>query len=318
MGKAKLYIARGSTVYECAVESGVVWETARTGTPGKLTFNVVKDNNIDFREGDPVRFEYDGKKVFFGYVFVKKRTNHRMISVTCYDQLRYFKNKDTYSYKNKTAAQVLKMLANDFKLKWGHVDDTKFVIKSRVEDNQELFTIIDNAITITTVNTGQNYILYDDFGNINLRALNKMRLDLLIDEASGESFEYTTSIDDNTYTKIKLTREDKKKKKREHFIVSDLSNGWGILQYTDTLEEGENGKAKAENLLKMYNKKSRKLHINKVFGDVRVRGGSIVGVQMYLGDMVVANYMMVESVKHTFNSDDHRMDLQLVGGEFSA
>ena len=95
-------------------------------------------------------------------------------------------------------------------------------------------------------------------------------------------------------------------------------NDWGVLQMTDKLNEKENGKAKADGMLKLYNRKSRKLHINKVFGDPTIRGGSQVGVQMYLGDLTVANFMMVETAKHTFYDSYHLMDLKLIGGDFVA
>ena len=307
-------------ISECAVEEGVEWETHRKGTPGKLTFNIIKDEVLGFHEGDAVRFDYDGHKIFFGFVFTKKRNNNRLISVTCYDQLRYFKNKDTYVYANKTAAQVLQMIAEDFRLKTGIVANTKHVIASRVEDNQELFTIMDNALSETTLNTGDLYVLYDDYGALNLRNIKMLKSDLLIDEESGELFEYTTSIDENTYNKIKLVRENKKTGKREIYIAQDSSkmNEWGVLQMTDKLDEKENGKAKADGMLALYNRKSRKLHINKVFGDPTVRGGTTLGVQMYLGDITVAHFMLVETVKHTFKESDHRMDLKLIGGDFVA
>lgn len=302
------------------MEEGIVWETQRKNTPGKLTFNVIKDEIINFHEGDVVRFEYDGQKIFFGFVFIKKRTSNRIISVTAYDQLRYFKNKDTYVYKNKTAAQILKMIVTDFRLKFGHIEDTKHVISSRTEDNQEMFTIMENALAITTKNTGQLYVLYDDYGVLNLQSVKKLKLNLLIDEESGETFEYTSSIDENTYNKIKLVRENKKEGKREIFIAQhgQNMNTWGVLQLTDKVEEKEIGQLKADTLLALHNQKTRKLHINKVFGDTRVRGGSTLGVQLYLGDLRVANFMMVESVKHTFSESDHRMDLKLIGGEFVA
>ncbi len=306
--------------FECAVEEGIEWETHRKGSPGKLTFNIIKDEILGFHEGDAVRFDYNGHKIFFGFVFTKKRNNNRIISVTCYDQLRYFKNKDTYVYANKTAAQVLQMITEDFKLQTGIVANTKHKIPSRVEDNQELFTIIGNAISETTLNTGDLYVLYDDYGKLNLRDIKMLKSDLLIDEESGESFEYTTSIDENTYNKIKLVRENKETGKREIFIAQDSSkmNEWGVLQMTDKLDEKGNGKAKADAMLKLYNQKSRKLHISKVFGDPTVRGGTTLGVQMYLGDLTVANFMMVETVKHIFKESDHRMDLKLIGGEFIA
>ncbi|MEK4425860.1 XkdQ/YqbQ family protein [Solibacillus sp. FSL K6-1523] len=320
MGKYQLLVMSGGNIYECAVQEPVIWEVHRKGTPGKLTFNVIKDDVISFHEGDAVRFDYDGHKIFFGFVFTKKRSDNRIIGVTAYDQLRYFKNKDTYTYKAKTAAAVLKMLIADFKLQGGLIDDTKHVIASRVEDNQELFTIMDNAGAITTKNTGKLFVLYDEYGKLYYRDVGNLKLDILVDEESGETFEYTTSIDENTYNKIKLTREDKKKGKREIFIAQDSKNmnQWGVLQLPEKLDEGENGKVKADTLLALHNQKTRKLHINKVFGDPRVRGGTTLGVQLYLGDLSVAKFMMVETVKHSFYESDHRMDLKLIGGDFVA
>ncbi|WP_400194607.1 XkdQ/YqbQ family protein [Lysinibacillus telephonicus] len=320
MAKCQLLILSQGRIFECAVEEGIVWETYRKGSPGKLTFNVVKDDVLGFYEGDAVQFIYGGKKIFYGYVFTKKRTNNRIISVTAYDQLRYFKNKDTYVYNNKTAAQLFLTIARDFKLNTGIVADTKHVIASRSEDDQELFTIMENALSETTKNTNEMYVFYDDYGLLCLRSVKELELDLLIDEASGESFEYTTSIDENTYNQIKLFRDNKETGKREIYLVKDSDNiqRWGVLQYTDKVEEKENGKVKADSLLKLYNKKTRKLHINKVFGDIRVRGGSRIGVRLYLGDLTVDNYMFVDSVKHTFYESDHRMDLKLLSGEFNA
>lgn len=317
-------------IMEVAVKEPIVWEVARKGVPGKLTFDVIKDEDLGFHEGDAVRFDYGETKVFFGFVFIKKRNNNRIISVTAYDQLRYFKNKETYSYVGKTAKQVIEMVADDFKLKVGSIANTGHVITSRVEDNQELFTIVNNALDITTSTTGKMYVLYDDYGALTLKEVNQMKLDLLIDSESGESFDYTTSIDENTYNQIKLVKEvenevkngdnSSKEKKREVYIAKDTEsqNQWGILQLTETIQNGENGKVKADALLALYNRKTRKLNISNVFGDIRVRAGCIIGVQLYLGDIDVSNYMMVDTVKHTFRESDHRMDLKVIGGEFIA
>lgn len=307
-------------IFDCIIQEPVVWELQRKGTPGKLTFNIVKDEILGFHEGDAVRFDYDGHKIFFGFVFTKKRTSNRIIAVTAYDQLRYFKNKDTYVYKGKTAAQVLQMIIADQKLQGGIIADTKYVIPSRVEDKAELFTVANSALDLTTQSTGIIYVLYDNYGELDLRDIKTLKLDILIDEDSGETFEYTTSIDESTYNKIILSRENKKTGKRDIFIAQDSEamNEWGILQLEESLDEGENGQIKANALLALHNRKTRKLHMNKVFGDVRVRGGSTLGVQMYLGDITVANFMMVDTVKHSFYESYHRMDLKMIGGDFVA
>lgn len=87
------------------------------------------------------------------------------------------------------------------------------------------------------------------------------------------------------------------------------------MQFYETLQEGENGKAKVETLLQLYNQKTRKLQIKNALGDIRVRAGSLIPVQLNLGDIIVNNYLLVESCKHTFNLDEHFMDLILRGGK---
>ena len=91
-----------------------------------------------------------------------------------------------------------------------------------------------------------------------------------------------------------------------------------ILQYFDTLQKGENGQAKADALLKLYNKKTRNLKITNALGDNRVRAGSMVVINLDLGDVKLKNWMLVEKCKHTYKEGEHWMDLTLRGGDFVA
>ena len=100
-------------VYAPVIESGIKLERVRKGAPSKLTFTCMKDEVLNFQEGNPVSFRYNSENVFFGYVFSKSRTDNRKIKVICYDQLRYLKNEDTLSYVNKTYSELLGMIADD-------------------------------------------------------------------------------------------------------------------------------------------------------------------------------------------------------------
>jgi len=315
----------GTKVYQPAVEEGIEWSTERRSTPGKLVFKVLKDDILDFSEGSPVRLRVDGDNVFFGFVFKQQRTKDQIITVTAYDQLRYLKNKDTKVYENKTASQFISMLAADFQLNVGTLENTGYVIPSRVEENTALFEMIENALDLTLTNTGEMFVLYDDFGKLTLKALSSMYVGvpgayLMIDEETGENFEYSSSIDDNTYNKVKLTYDNEDTGYREVYIAQDSSNigKWGILQYFDTLQKGENGQAKADALLSLYNKKTRSLRITNAIGDNRVRAGSMVVINLDLGDTKVKNFMLVEKVTHTYKEGEHWMNLTLRGGEFVA
>ncbi len=320
MADYDLRIRNGAKEYAPIVKEGVTWETVRKGTPGKLEFEVVKDEYINFQEGNLVTFKMDGKNVFYGYVFTKKRDKDQIIKVTAYDQLRYLKNKDTCNYEKMTAGDLVTKLAKDFGLITGTITNTGYVITSRLEDNKTLFDMIQNALDLTLQNKGKLYVLYDDFGKITLKDMESMRLNVLINEPSAENFDYTSSIDSDTYNKIKLAYDNEKTGKREIYIVEDSSKmaTWGVLQYYEKINENTNGKAKAEALKSLYNKKRRSLSVSNAIGDIRVRGGSLLPVNLQVGDIEVKNYMIVESVKHTFNGSEHVMDLDLIGGEFIA
>lgn len=316
--KVEFLIQHGDKLFIPAVEEGFTWSTDRKGSPGQLNFTVIKDDILDFTEGDAVRLRIDDTDVFYGFVFSKKRTKNNTISVTAYDQLRYLKNKDTYVYENKTADEVIQMIATDFQLQTGVLENTGFKIASRVEENTSLFDIIQNALDVTLENKNEMYVLYDDFGKITLKNIANMQLNVLIDEETAEDFDYTSSIDNNTYNKVKLTYDNDKTGTREVYIAQhgENINKWGILQHFETLKEGENGQAKADALLSLYNRKTRNLSIKNAFGDIRVRAGSLIPIILNLGDVKVQNMMLVEKCKHEFKDDLHLMTLTLRGGEF--
>ena len=316
----------GNMAYLPIVEEGIEWTTERRSVPGKLTFKVVKDSVINFQEGAAVRLKVDGKGVFFGFVFSKKRDKDQIITVTAYDQLRYLNNKYTYMYKNKTAAQFIQMVAADFDLNVGTIEDTSFVIATRSESETTLFDMIENALDLTMQNTQEMFVLYDDFGKLTLKNISSMYVGdassgyLLIDEETGENFSYTSSIDADTYNRVVLVYDNEETGRKDVYIAQDGGhiNEWGILQYFDTLSKGENGQAKADSLLQLYNEKTRNLKITNALGDLRVRAGSMVVVTLNLGDMQVGNFMMAERVRHIFKQDEHFMDLTLRGNRFIA
>ena len=320
MNDIELLIQNGSQLFYPAVEEGITWETDRKGSPGKLEFTVVKDKSMNILEGNAARMKFNGNNVFYGFVFTNNRDKGNTVKVTAYDQLRYLKNKDTYVYTNKTASDLVKKIAADFKLNIGTIDQTAHVIKSRVEDNKTLIDMILNALDLTLESKKKLYVLYDDFGKLALKDIESMKLDLIIDEDIGEDFNYSSSIDGETYNKIKLSFENEKTKKRDIYIAQDSKNinSWGVLQYFETIKEGTNGKLKADALLSLYNKKTRNLSIVNVLGDIRVRGGSSVIVNLTLGDITIKNYMIVEKVKHTFKNNEHLMNLTLRSGDFIA
>lgn len=316
----ELMIQHGNSIMLPAAVEDVAIEWERQGQPGKMTFEVVKTDGLSFQEGDPCRFSVGGTPVFYGFIFEKSRkgSNPKIIKVTAYDQLYYLKNKDTYVYTNKTATELIQMIAEDFQLRLGSLSDTGYEIASRVEDDQTLFDIIQNALDETLKATGQIYVLYDDAGKLTLKSLGDLKLNMLVDDETAGDYDYKSSIASQTYNKIKLSYENKDTGTREIYIAQDSShiNQWGVLQYYEKLDNSANAKAMADALLSLYNTKTRTLELKDVLGDIRVRAGSMLVVMLGLGDLNVSNYFLVEQVKHSFGDGMHLMDLKLRGGTF--
>lgn len=305
------------------VEDGVIWDTERKGVPGKLTFKLLDNGDLNISEGNAVRMKWDGKNVFFGFIFIIKRDKNRTVNVTAYDQMRYLKNKDTYVFKNKTASAIISMLAADFGLKTGSIAGTGYTIKSRIEDNKTLFDMIYNALDLTLDNTGKMYVLYDDFGKLTLKNIESMKTNMVMTNETAENFDYQTSIDGETYNKIKLIYENEKTGKRDVFIAQSGANinAWGVLQYFDTIEGKDNGAQKANALLGLYNTPIRTLSLKGCkgyLGDVAARAGASIVVSLKFADQKLQNYLVIEKAKHTFSNNQHSMDLTLIGGGFSA
>ncbi|WP_447515626.1 C40 family peptidase, partial [Clostridioides difficile] len=315
----RLVIAHWEDFYEPAVIDGITWEIERRGTPSKLEFTIVMDDILQFCEGNSVRLYYKGIGIFYGYIFQKKRDKENHIKIVAYDQLRYFKNKDTYVYSNKTASELVKMLAKDFNLKYNVIEDTKYKI-SRIEENKTLFDMVLTALDDTLREKKEMYVLYDEFGRITLKNVASMKLDIVMDNDVIEDFDYNSSIDSDTYTKIKLVRDNEETSKRDVYIAQDSTHmrSWGILQMFDTVDKNMSEaeiKQKCDILLKLYNKKTKSLSLKNALGDIRVRAGCLVPVFLNLGDIELQNYMLVEKVKHTFENNSHFMDLTLVDGD---
>lgn len=299
------------------VKDEIVWETFRKDSPSKLTFTVIKDSLISFNEGSLVIFRYKQKDIFKGFVFEKSRDKEHHIKVIAYDQMRYLKNKHTYIYENKTASELVKMIASDFGLATGEIQDTGYKISSRIEDNNALIDMIQFAISETYLNTGKLFTLYDDAGKLSLVDLNTLLVnDIVINGNSTQNFDYKTTIDNEVYNKIILYEDIEKQRKfypeQDNFNV----DRWGILQLNEKLNEGENPTNKAKTMLNLYNKTNRLLTIKNTLGDIRLRAGATVYCDFNLGDLILQQLMLVEHATHNFSNDQYFADLLVSGFQY--
>lgn len=318
MQKASItLITRHSTQVPVLAED-IILERRRAGGPACLSFSVVNDALLHFEEGDKVELSFAGTLIFSGFVFTKRRRYGDVIHVVAYDQIRYLKNRDTYQLMQQTATQLVWNIGQDWGFALGHIEDTGFVIPEIIEDDRPLLDMIQDALDKTAQQTGDVFVLYDDAGKICLDHVKDMALDILMDEEGMEDFDYTSTIDRDAYSAVSLYRAEGETGIRAHYETRHKLwfERWGMLRYYARAEDGLDGQEQAENVLKQYGRKKRSLRILNAPGDVRVRGGTLLPVNLNLGDIIVDQFLMVERVKHHFTENGHVMELDMLGGDF--
>lgn len=314
MAEMLLTIQHNNKVFSPPIEEGLKIEWERMGSPGKLTFTTVGVSSKEFTEGDAVCFQYDGHKMFMGYIFKKKHDRENKIEVTCYDQIRYLKNKYTYVFEKKTATQIIQALCADFNLHTGAMDNTGYVIPAIAEENISALDIVLTVLEETLLNTGNMFVLYDDFGSLKLKNIANMVSDNLICDVTAENFNYSSSIDDETYNSIVLYyKEDDNSLKLYTASSPKTISQWGTLRYFEEVKNKTIAQNKANSLLNLYNKRTRELTITGAFGSPKVRGGTLIPVRLNLGDINISQNLLVQKVTHKFDNGHYTMDLTLEG-----
>lgn len=315
--KLTLFFTHNKKNWNVPAMDGLKVTWVRKGSPGQLSFTTPIDKKHKMYNGDSVTLYVNGHKFFYGYIFKINPSKEGTVEILAYDQLRYFKNKDTKIFKKMTATKIVKSIASINGLKTGKLANTKHIL-TRKEENKTYLDMVENALAETATASGKTFVLYDEFGKIRLRE--PWKVNILIDESTGQSYTYSSSIDSATYNQIKLAYENKEKGTIDTYIAKSTKNinKWGLLQYFEKIDTPKIAKMKAKVLLKMYNRQTRTLSISDASGDYRVRAGCLVPVIMDLYDTKVSSYLIVDKVVHKFDNCVHTMDLDLSGGVFDA
>lgn len=299
--------------------SAAKWTTKRSGSPASLELTVMVNESIQWSPGGILTLlndEYDKKDKFYGYVTKISQSEKNEVKITAYDQTWYLKkNKDTYVFTGKRADQILKQIADDFKLKTASLPNTGYAIPSMVEDGQTLFDIVLKALDYTLINTKKMYVLWDDFGKLTLSNVEEQKLDLLIgDESLATGYTYEEDIDSEAYNKIKLVKDNKTTGKRDVYIYQDSKNMalWGTLQDYQKVDENMNAaqiKEKGSQMLELYNRPKKTFEV-KALLNLDVRAGQAVYIQ--IADVNAKAFYIVEECSQDLIKNTMQLKLKVV------
>lgn len=290
--------------------------------PSRLTFTLIDDGStISFGNGATVTLTYNSVNMFKGYVFKKTRNKEtRLVQVMCYDLLRYLQNSDAYVFEGKSSSEIFTQICNDFALPSRVTDASSYICAPRVEDNKTLYSMIQNALDDTLYNTGQWFIIRDNFGTLEHVNILNLTVGVLLGDASGLiDFTYDETIDSRTYNQIKLYRDNSATNSRDLYIVNDsVNNGdtirwWGILQLYQKVDDAINEsqiESLALGLLNYYNRPTQSISL-QCLGVPEIRAGSIFSASIAnLGDTTLNGNLIVDEVTHTISNNQHTMILR--------
>ncbi|MCD3211827.1 hypothetical protein G8T71_10715 [Clostridium botulinum C/D] len=298
----------------------VTWKTKRKGKPSSLDVQLLKDSKININNGDVISFKVNNNNVFYGYVFDNSGSKDPTIKLTAYDQIRYLLFNDTYVFKNKKASQITTQIAKDTGLRIGTIEDTGYTIPQVLEDDKKLLDIIYSSLDKTLMSTNHTYVLYDDFGYLTLRNINNMKQTAVIsDDSNLGDYSWSNSIDNETYNRVKIVRDNKETKGRDVYIAQDSNNiaKWGRLQYYKKVDEKLN-KAQIQEIvnstLKLKNREKKTLKLKDVVStalveDLKLRAGS--GVLVDIKEKGIKQYYLIEEATHKFEKGNLVMDFDL-------
>ena len=310
---AELLAEQDGTVFVPAALDGVTWETHRSGAPGTLTFTALEEDGApSLREGARVSLRLDGEGLFCGYVFTRARSAGGRVEVTAYDQLRYLRSRDTLLYEGKTASALLRMLAADFRLTLGDVEETGYAIPIGAEENVPVWDMVENALDETYRATGRRYVLYDDFGKLCLKSAGSLAMPLLLDENTVSAYRCEETIDEGAYSRVRLLYEDGRRGVRQLFSGGDesLQERWGVLQYFEKLQDPTGGQSLVESILRAHSAPVTSITVTGAIGSPQVRAG----VSLHAELPPASGVFTVESARHIFSGEAHTMNLELRKG----
>ena len=279
-----------------------------------LDFVVVKNGMLNFLEGAPVRLRLDGQTVFVGRVFSKRRRQPELIQVRAYDQLRYLQNRDCCMLRDFTPGDLLRRICSENNMQLGKVADCELRLAAHSFDNRRYLDMLAEVLAEVWQAKGRRYFVYDDCGAVCLQSCWDIRVNILLAADCIGGYEYATSIDEKTYNRVKVIYEDKRKGLRKEFVAEDGGKiaDWGVLQL---VSKNANAKqqtySRAQELLQLYRQRQESLLVLQVPGNIMVRGGSMVGVRLNLGEQLVDCWALVKRAEHLIEQGNCLMNLSL-------
>lgn len=281
-----------------------------------ITLSEVSDG-FAVRNGDIVEVEWDGHKVFYGYIFSWELDKGEEYKIIAYDSLRYFKSTDSIMFPVSTLGQRFNTICKYLGVKHKTIKAPSHKLKAQICDQKTYFAMLQDAVNKTRRATGEHYFLTDNWGTVELRKYPHYELKMILgDESLVTDYSFKRDIE-NTANVVKMVKNDSARGKKSITTVSAQGKSisrWGKLVTSKSITQKTN-KAQmlkeARDLLKQKNKQANQLKLTTI-GNFWLQAGNSVTVSIKdLKDIGVGSRKyLIKKATHNFGSD-YTVDLDL-------
>ena len=317
----KIYSQNSLTgeVFDITTLAGEVQHsTFINGQPGKLTVTLQQDPKglLALATGSILTFIVNGNGIFYGYVFEFSANETGEHKIIAYDQLRYLKNKEVYITSDMTASSIFQRVCTDNlpSSKTEVIVPSSYVVPTYLHEGKTLYEIIEYGLQHTNVSEGKQYFIKDDYGTLKFTELAQEKTNLILgDKSLLSGYDYKMSIDNDTFNRVKMYRNNEESGKRDVWMVFDgeTERQWGKLQKLVKASDDYNEaqiRELAQNYLKLHNRETKTMKLTAV-GIPELVAGS--GFTLMLERLAINQAMWAVSATHTYSKDDHVMKLEV-------
>lgn len=268
-------------------------------------------SGIDCSEGLTCVLYYDGEEIFRGLIMDDTASSKRTLTIKAYDDLIYMtNNKDSFTYKKKTASAIFKDLCKKLGLKVGTCASTGYVIPELTKRGNTYWDVMEDALSQTYKAKGIRYYVSSQKGIVSLiKRTETENVIVLEPNANIDSYERSRSIYD---TRTRITLRTSKGEKKKEYVNKSLESKIGIFRDVSSVDSDVSSAEMKEIIQTFKEEKAlvkRSLKITNALGCIEAVSGKSVYVRIpHLGDDRI---MYIDEDTHTFENGSHKMTLKL-------
>lgn len=258
------------------------------------------------KAGDYITVYSDGTELFYGRVTgSEKSSSYGTLTANCVEDSQILsKCKVKYSFTNKTAEEISRLILADYEFPVGDLVETGINIKSYVVDKKSIYEAIKGAYEEAAKQTNESYLIRMSGHALCVEISGTRMADIVISEATNITESSYTEKLDSLVNKVIIY--DKKGNRIGEVSDSDSMSKYGTYQeiYTQTDNDTDVQKAAKEQM----KEPEQSLSVTAL-GDISATGGA--GIK--LSDSATGQYGLywIKNDKHTFENGQHTMTLEL-------